>query len=110
MAQFLLYEVLGNVAFYAPVVGISAFIGYKIANGLLKNVLDGKYGYIIAVTLTIAFIGVFKVIGVKSDDVSDAGSVFTIIFYFFFLLLLGNVWRRKQKQLETKKQDKAYEN
>ena len=109
IAQFALYEVLGNVAFYAPVVGISAFLGYKIANGLFKNVLGGKYRYIVAVILTVTFVGVFKVMGVESDDVSDAGSVFTIIFYFFFLLLLGNVWKREQKQVEVKEK-KTYEN
>lgn len=107
MAQFLLYEVLGNIAFYAPVVGISAYIGYKIANGLLKNVLNGRYRYVIAVVLTVVFVGIFKTMGFESDDVSDAGSVFTVIFYFFFLLLLGNVWRREQRKVEAK--HKTYE-
>ncbi len=101
IAQFALYEVLGNVAFYAPVVGISAYIGYKMANGLLKNVLGGKYGYIIAVVLSVIFIGVFKAMGFESDDASDVGSLATIIFYAFFLLLLGNVWRREQNKVET---------
>ena len=107
LAQFLLYEVLGNVAFNAPVVGISAYIGYKIANGLLKNILDGRHKHAVAVALTVAFVGVLKMMGVEDDGVSNAGSLATIIFYIPFLLLLGNVWKREQKYTKSKTDNKV---